>query len=225
MTDAQPLHASLLQFNLLPSRTLHAARAQALWPGDAQQGAWLARADVQRALERSRSSALLEQLGASVQPVQDMAQPALPLALAAPALLQALTREAGVLLLNAHLRHTIVRAQVQAASTALGQSALDWARQAAQALHPGLNATQLEPWLQGDLATCADTLGEGVVAQAWQDAPAPLRLRADWKLSPTADRPEVRAASGLPPERARAVCLSLLARLDPPWLSNFPAIH
>lgn len=224
MSDARPPHAWLLQFNLLPSRTLHAERARQLWPEDAHQGVWLARAEVQRTLDRTRSAALLEQLGPHAQPVQDPTQPALPLALAPTALLQGLVRQAGVLLLNAHLRRTILRPQVQAATAALGQPALNWAREAAPALHPGLEAEPLAPWLSEDLAASADTLGEGLVAQAWQDAPAPLRLRAGWKLSPSADCPEVRAASALAPERARAVCLSLLAQLDPPWLSNFPAI-
>lgn len=223
MTPPPALNANLLQFNLLPSRTLHAAREQALWPADAQQGPWLSQPSAQRALHRLRSAELLQQLGPHAEPVQDATQPALPLALAAPALLQRLAREAGVLLLNAHLRHTIVRAQVQIASAALGQAALDWARQAAQSVHPGLDAAHLAPWLGDDLAATADALGEGVVAQAWQDAPAPLRLRADWKLSPQSERSDLRAASALTPERARTACLSLLARLDPAWLSTFPA--
>ena len=65
---------------------------------------------------------------------------------------------------------------------------------------------------------------EELSAQAWHDAPAPIRLRADWKLAPAAvDTPAVRAASTLDARGARQLCLQLLARLDPAWLSSFPA--
>ena len=94
--------------------------------------------------------------------------------------------------------------------------------QGAAALHPGLEAPG--PWIAPGLDRGADLLGAGLLAQAWHDAPAPIRLRADWKLAPAAvDTPAVRAASTLDARGARQLCLQLLARLDPAWLSSFPA--
>ena len=213
------LRVRLQEFNLLPSRSLHAERARALdGAGDAlaQQPA------VQRALHQRWSAQLLAQLGEHAQPVLDLSHAALPLALAAPALLARLARDAGVTLLGGHLRRTIARDAVLQARSALGDASLDWARQGAAALHPGLEAPGL--WIAPGLDRGADLLGAGLIAQAWHDAPAPIRLRADWKLAPAAvDTPAVRAASTLDARGARQLCLQLLARLDPAWLSSFPA--
>ena len=78
-------------------------------------------------------------------------------------------------------------------------------------------------WVRRGLGEAADLLGAGVVAQSWHDAPAPIKLRADWKLPPAAVADTaVRTASALDPQGARQLCLQLLARLDPAWLSNFP---
>ena len=114
-SPAALLDARLQEFNLLPSRSLHAERARALdGAGDA-----------------------LAQLGEHAQPVLDLSHAALPLALAAPALLARLARDAGVTLLGGHLRRTIARDAVLQARSALGDASLDWARQGAAALHPG----------------------------------------------------------------------------------------
>ena len=180
-SPAALLDARLQEFNLLPSRSLHAERARALdGAGDAlaQQPA------VQRALHQRWSAQLLAQLGEHAQPVLDLSHAALPLALAAPALLARLARDAGVTLLGGHLRRTIARDAVLQARSALGDASLDWARQGAAALHPGLEAPG--PWIAPGLDRGADLLGAGLIAQAWHDAPAPIRLRADWKLAPAA---------------------------------------
>ena len=214
-----PLQARLQEFNLLPSHGLHAERARAL---DGAQSALAQQPGVQRALHRRWSAQLLAQLGEHAQPVLDLSHAALPLALAAPALLARLARDAGVTLLGGHLRRTIARDAVQHARAALGDDGLDWARQGAAALHPGLE--DASRWIAPGLDQGADLLGAGLIAQAWHDAPAPIRLRADFKLAPAAvDTPAVRAASALDAPGARHLCLQLLARLDPAWLSSFPA--
>ena len=208
-TPSSPATAALFvrlqAFNLLPSQTLHPERAAAWFPEAATLGPLAAHPAAQRSLHKRWSQRLLERLGDDALPVADLAHPALPLALAAPELLARLVRDAGVL---------------------LGAEALHWARTGAAELHPGLD--DAGPWLQQEhgaahYAKAADQLGAGLLAQAWHDAPAPLRRRADWKLPPEADAAPLRAASGLDAAHARGLCRQLLARLDPQWLSSFPA--
>lgn len=229
-TPSSPATAALFvrlqAFNLLPSQTLHPERAAAWFPEAATLGPLAAHPAAQRSLHKRWSQRLLERLGDDALPVADLAHPALPLALAAPELLARLVRDAGVLLLGRPLRRTILREQVLAAREGLGAEALHWARTGAAELHPGLD--DAGPWLQQEhgaahYAKAADQLGAGLLAQAWHDAPAPLRRRADWKLPPEADAAPLRAASGLDAAHARGLCRQLLARLDPQWLSSFPA--
>lgn len=225
------LLARLHAFHLLPSQYLHPARTTP-WQAEAQAlGPLGEHPAVLRALHRRWSQRLLASLqGDAAQPLLDLAQPVLPLVLAEPPLFARLVRDAGAVLLGQRLRHAIVRADVLAAREAFGAEALQWVRQGAGPLHPGL--ADCGPWLPGtdhataaDYARAADLLGAGLLAAGWQDAPPALRQRARWKLPPEADDPALQAASGLPAPRARALCLQLLARLDPTWLSSFPATH
>ncbi|WP_298208982.1 hypothetical protein [Acidovorax sp.] len=215
------LQARLQEFNLLPSRSLHVDRAHLMAPAEAHT-ALFSHPGVQRALHRRWSEQLLAGLGEDAQPVLDLSHVALPYALAAPSLLRQLVRNAGVALLGQHLRRTIARDAVLHARETLGDADLDWARSGAAAVHPGLENSG--DWVKAGLDKAADLLGAGVLAQSWQDAPAPIRLRADWKLPPAAtDASAVRTASALDPQGARQFCRQLLARLDPAWLSSFPA--
>lgn len=219
------LQSRLQEFNLLPSRSLHAERTALLLMPPAADPAVAALANqpaVERALHRRWSAQLLGQLGEHARPVLDLSHAALPLALAAPAQLARLARDAGVTLLGGYLRRTIARDAVRDARAALGDAGLEWARHGAASLHPGV--ADAEPWAAHGLGPAADLLGAGVIAQAWEDAPEPIRLRANWKLSPAAvDSASVRSASGLDAPAARQLCLQLLARLDSAWLSSFPA--
>lgn len=219
-TPAPALWSALLQrFNLLPSHTLHASRA-ALWlPGHGAP--WLTLPAVQRQWHRRWSQLLLARLQHDAEPVRDLEHPAMPLALAGPALLQGCARHAGLVLLGRHLRQRIARAEVRAAQEAVGRAALEWVSTEGAALHPGLQDPL--PWLARGLAEGADQLGAGLLAQSWHDAPAPLRRRADWKLPLDAELSTSREASGLTPVQARALCLQTLSLLEPAWLSSFPA--
>ena len=220
---SSPLLAPLQVFNLLPSRTLHAERARAFWPEDAEHAPLLQHESVERALHRQRSAELLQSLGEHAQPVDDLAHAELPLALAAPPLLAQLARLSGVMLMGGMLRRTIARDHVAHAKQVLGAEIFHWAQGDAEALHPGLDDAQLRPWLGDDLHASAVALGSGLVANAWHEAPAPIRLRANWKLPAQAETQELRAASGLAPHAARDVCLALMQQLDSTWLSSFPA--
>lgn len=223
-TSSRPLASAPLQrFNLLPSLELHPSRA-ALWlPEQAAAAAWCALPAAARQWHRQWSALLLERLQADARPVDDLSHAATPLALAAPALLQATARHAGLLLLGRNLRLRIARGEVHAAQEALGRAAWDWVCEQGAALHPGL--ADARPWLDQGLAAGADLLGAGLLAQSWHDAPAPLRRRADWKLPLDAESPAARAASGMSPPQACDLCLQTLHFLEPEWLSSFPTIH
>ena len=213
----------LQRFNLLPSHSLHASRAQQWLPGYADAAPWMAQPAGQRQWHRQWSQLLLERLQGDAQPVLELSHPALPLALASPALLQATGRHAGLLLLGKNLRHRIARAAVEEAEQAIGGKALRWVCTQGADLHPGLDEPQ--PWLASGLAAGADALGAGLLAHSWHEAPAPLRRRADWKLPLDAETCASREVSGMAPAQARSLCLQILFLLEPPWLSSFPATH
>jgi type III secretion protein K len=231
-----PLSARLLEFNLLPSRSLHPNRRALLRPATSsatssatspasERLAALPR--VARELHRDWSALLLDLLdtldAGARRPVLAAGEPALPLALAQPELLGRLARDAGLVLLGRHLRRTVLRADVAAAREAIGADGLAFARGAAADAHPGLD--DVADWLPSGAASlpaAADLLGAGVLAQAWHDAAPALRRRADLKLPAEAELPRVREASGLRTAAARDLCLTLLNRIEPAWLSLFP---
>ena len=218
---SQPVLPHLLQFNLLPSLLLHPAQAPRLSPPEGLDHPAAQRPGVRAVLHRRWSAWLLGRLGAAAAPVLDLAEPALPLASADTRLLQRLARELGIALLGRHARRTILRGEVLALRQALGDDGMRWALDGAARLHPGL--PDAADWLEHGWAGAADLLGAGLLAQAWHDAPAPLRQRADWRLPPEAADAGVRAGAGLDPAAARALCLQHLGQTEPTWLSCFPA--
>lgn len=216
-----PVLPRLLQFNVLPSLLLHPAQAERLAPPEGLAHPAAQQPGVLAALHRRWSARLLQQLGAAAAPVLDLAEPALPLATAEPGVLHRLARELGIALLGPQLRRVILRGEVLALRQQLGDDGMRWALGGAARLHPGL--PDGADWLAHSGDQAADLLGAGLLAQAWSDAPAPLRLRAGWRLTPQAAEAPWRAASGLDPAGARALCLQHLGQTEPTWLSCFPA--
>lgn len=215
-----PVATLLLEFNLLPSRTLHPAQAASLEP---PEGLAQAQPNVAAVLHKRWSARLLEALGSAGAPVLDGFEPALPLALATPAVLKQLARDLGIALLGAYLRRVIDRQEVLALRSTIGMEGMAWALEGAAALHPGLPAPP--GWVNANgytAAQAADHLGFGLLAHAWHDAPPQLRERANWKLPPEAPSPEFREASGLKEPQARELCLKRLNQMEPAWLSYFP---
>ena len=219
-----PVASLLLEFNLLPSRTLHPTQVARL---DPPEGLAHAQPAVAAALHKRWSARLLETLGSAGTPVLNGREPALPLALATPALLKQLARDLGIALLGNYLRRVIDRQEVVALRSTLGMEGMVWALEGAPELHPGL--PDPGKWLKTDVhsaahpaANAADRLGAGLLAHAWHDAPAPLRQRANWKLPPEGQSPEFREAHGLKEPQARELCLKRLSQLEPAWLSFFP---
>lgn len=214
-----PVAALLLEFNLLPSRTLHPAQVARL---DPPEGLAQAQPEVAAVLHKRWSARLLQALGSAATPVLNRFEPAFPLALATPAVLKQLARDLGIALLGTYLRRAIDRQEVLALRSTLGAKGMAWALEGAVELHPGL-PNPLH-WLKADRSTAAqaaDHLGFGLLAHAWHDAPPQLRERANWKLPPEGQSPELREASGLTEPQARELSLKRLNQLEPAWLSYF----
>lgn len=218
LAPTHPLAGVLAEFNWLPSHGLHESRRALL--GAETPASLLALPAARRSLHRHWSAALLSGMGAAGRQSAALEDAAAALALSTPPLLLRLARHAGIVLMGAQLRHRVLRSEVAEARAVLGDDGLALARGEAAGLHPGLRETA--EWSAQGLAPACDLLGAGLLARAWADAGDALRLRADLKLPAAADAPGVRAASGLSPDAARALCLALLARLDTPWLSLFP---
>lgn len=215
-----PAAVLLLEFNLLPSRTLHPAQVARLAP---PAGLAQAKPAVAAVLQKRWSARLLEALGSAGTPVLNSSEPALPLALATPAVLKQLASDLGIALLGAYLRRVIDRQEVLELRSTIGTQGMTWALDGAADLHPGL-PDPLD-WLNANgytAAQAADHLGFGLLAHAWHDAPPQLRERANWKLPPEAPSPEFREASGLKEPQARELCLKRLNQMEPAWLSYFP---
>lgn len=215
-----PLLPQLLEFNLLPSRTLHPAQVCLTDPPDGLDDAKPAVVEI---MHRRWSARMLDRAGDAATPVMSLGEPALPLAMAATELLRRLTRDLGIALLGASIRRVIERSEVISLRSELGDEGVHWALDGSAKLHPGLSAPQ--EWLDAGWAKAADLLGAGLLGQAWHDAPAPLRLRANWKIPPVSQTAEHRTASGLDASHARTLCIRRLNQMEPTWLSNFPSTH
>jgi len=202
----------LIEFNLLPSRTLHPSRrAQFAAPA----------ASVPAALEpvwhRHWSRDILRRLGLLDRPVRDAARPELALALLPPDRLARVARLMGAALCGQRLRRAIAGGEVRQLLAALGAEALDFARHSAQALHPGLEGG--DALSAPGLAAEVDRLGRATALAALRGGGPELGLRAELKLplaDPAGDAP-------MPARLALSLALGVLKIGEPAWLSSFPA--
>ena len=208
MMDARALFgARLVEFNLLPSRTLHPSRyadydAPAVAVPPALEPAW----------HRHWSQAILRKLGLQDRPVSDTARPELALALLPGDRLARCARLLGATLCAPRLRRTIEGAAVRRLLDELGAEALDFARQSAAGLHPGIDSGKAPPE-QG-----VDQLGRAVLCEALRGGGPELALRAELRLAagPTGPSP-------YPAAQALALALGVLKISEPTWYSSFLA--
>jgi type III secretion protein K len=216
-----PLAEALLRFDRLPSLLLHPSRLASLFPAAAQ--ALLGTAEPQSAAWRSwhrhGSSALAREL--ALQPVVDLAEPGLPLALLGTEAWDALLLLAGATLAGPQLRRVIAREQVQAARAQLG-AAFDFVRSAeALALYPGkpggaaLAFDQLE-------SSCRQA-GALLLARAFDAASTAVAARGRLRLPQGAVEAAGATLGHVAPAEALQLSYSLIERIDPAWLSSFPA--
>ena len=208
----QPLAGAFLAFCLLPSLTLHASQAIARVPE-----AVLAQAASLPTLHRHWSAELIrvEQL----QPVLDLADQALPLAMLPGERLEHLVLMAGATLAGQTLRHCIVRDEVQAVQAQLGDALLSFVQQRAQELHPGL-AVDFSFRSEG-LVSELNAMGSGLLAAALLEASPGVGRRGLLRLPISA--PQQGEHLSITSSEALRLSLALLQELDPQWLSLFPA--
>ena len=210
---SHPLAEALLRFNLLPSLLLHPRRDAAS-----------ARAELKAlpALHRHRSVALLKEHG--LDPVLDLHDPALPLAMLPDAHFERLLLLLGAALNAPHLRRTIAREELAVLKARLGSEGLAVARTPTAAALAGLPVAP--DWDAAQAEALCMAWGAAVLAQAFDAAAPAVGQRARLRLAPEADA--LRAplsAAGLQPERALRIARELLQSLEPAWLSSFPTTH
>lgn len=207
-----PMAAALLEFNLLPSRTLHPCRWATFLPSG-----WAPPEGSDAALHRHLSSLILGRLGLAGRLADDPGRPEWPVALAPPALRGRACRWIALVLAQERIRHAVQRDAARVVAQALDAESLAFARHRAPQL--GVADGTLADAPLGQLVTGLDDIGHGALVLALAHAPAALRDRAALRCSPTARQP------GLAPAAALALALRVLQELDPPWMSCFPATH
>ena len=217
MMSPHPLLGRMLEFNFLPSRTLHMSRydtyalpglGQAMQTAPSWQGAW----------HRHWSKSILRLL--NVGPIEDTGQPELALGLLSPQALKKLACRVGVVLCGTSLRHTILGEQVRALQNALGEELLTFARQDAARYEADLG-----PWsMAADASQTLDglqALGYGTMLTGLSQSPPEVLRRVELKF-PIDTRG---SDSPLPAAQAWQLCLSILKDMDPAWCSFFPAVR
>ncbi|MDF3861846.1 MULTISPECIES: SctK family type III secretion system sorting platform protein [Achromobacter] len=214
---ASALGRRLVEFNQLPSRTLHPSRLAAFAPAAALETI-AATPALDAAWHRHWSRDILRGLGLLERPVTDAGRPELALALLAPEALAQCARRLGAVLCGPRLRRAIAGDEVRLLIAGLGADLMDFARRTAAGLHAGL--PESAAWPAGQAAAAVDALGHGALRAALSGAGPELLLRAELKLPdlPAQDFP-------LPAADALSLGLSILKNTDPTWHSSFPAIR
>ena len=203
--------APLLEFNQLPSRTLHPSRHAEHAPPGAR-----APAGMEAAWHRLWSGQILARLGLAERPVLDGTRPELALALLPPERLARTLRLIGAALCGARLRRMIAGAEVREVMAALGPDVLELARsgrftQAALA--------EAGTWPLAQTVQSVDALGRATAWQALRGAGPEQALRAELNLSAAAA-----VAAPLAAPAALALALDVLKYAEPTWVSSFPAL-
>lgn len=213
MTTPHWLFGQVLEFNFLPSCTLHPSRFDSYaMPGLAQaipnKPAW------QTAWHRHWSRNILRKL--ELDAVHDLQHPSLMLALLRGRALTQLAHRLAAALCAPTLRYTISGDKVRALDRVWGDVLLTYARR------DGTHHEQELPEL-GDQhvpQTLADieTLGFSILLASMSECAPALLRRVELKLPL-----DVQAAeSPLSALQAWSLCVSILKDMDPKWCSSFP---
>ncbi|MFY0478476.1 SctK family type III secretion system sorting platform protein [Achromobacter marplatensis] len=203
----------LMEFNQLPSQTLHPSRREA-FARSANLAVLEANPKARAALHRHWSRQILQGLGVASEPVFDTGRRELVVALLPPDALENLARQTGAVLCGPRLRRTIVGAEVRTLRAALGDDIVAFVRQA-ESLHPGLEGTR--NWTLEEALSAVEELGQRTLLAAVTDAGPAVARRFELKL-PTV------AAGSAPLAAGAALELEcrIIEKMDPTWLSSFP---
>ena len=212
-----PLFGRMLEFNFLPSRTLHISRygtyalpalAQAVQAAPSWQQAW----------HRHWSKRILRIL--NIGAIENTRQPELAVGLLTPQALTKLARRVGAVLCGTSLRHAIRGEQVRALQSALGDELLTFARREVMRYEANLatwNAAIDVPHTLHGL----EALGYGTMLTGLSQSTPELLRRVELKVPI-----DIRGSdSPLPAAQAWQLCQAILKDMDSVWCSFFPAVR
>lgn len=208
------LSGRMLDFNFLPSLTLHPSRYASFKPGDlsslmARSATW------QSTWHRHWSREILKELNVGL--VSDLEQAELVVGLLPPATMNRLALHIAAVVHGPQLRHTIEGSRVRAMRDSLGEDlfAFTWRRAPEYAMIDlPLTAMpiNLSKW---------ELVGHGIILMAISDAEPAVARRIELKL-PANSRDGL---CPLPQKPALDLCLRVLKDLDSAWYFSFPVVH
>jgi type III secretion protein K len=224
-THPTPLNHALgeawLRFNLLPSMTLHPSRC-AEWAFATSMGENL------QALHRHWSAALARSL--ALDPVLDLSDPALPLAMLPEPAFHKVQLWCGIAQMAPAIRRVVAREQLAVLTQQLGSDGVAFAQHHTPAIGvrkdagmgAGMPATPpLQPVEAA--ANCA-RWGAGLLSLAFSAAAQPVASRAQLRLpADVAQSAALVNAAGFDAATALSLALVIVELTDPAWLSSFPA--
>ena len=208
---------SLLLFNALPSRLLHASRWAALLPfgqpPEISATQW----------SRHCSALLLPTLDR--EPVLRLDHPALPLAMLPEPAFSQLLLWCGTLLLAPSIARVISRIQVQELDQQLGADAVNFALyQAPVLLKIPFESQAGFAFSASQSREKAQALGAALLASAFTSAPSGIAQRGLLRLPAegTFNTMALPSSAFHHPSEALKVARSITDLLEPQWLSSFP---
>lgn len=213
---SQGWYPHLHEFNLLPSRLLHASWVQKFSPLGAIEALRLA-FDDEAALHRHWSGYILELLGLTDRPWLDNDAPGLPLAILPPEPFEQLIAMTGTVLTGGAIRRAIRREEVAAIELSIGAQGLFFARNRSHEYHPGLDLP--EGTRLSEFAPQIRVLGAGALLHAMYGSPDELfeRVRLRLPIETPVIAGDMLAA--LPSDAALELMLRLTSEVAPEWLS------
>lgn len=217
----QPWAANLLNFNLLPSTTLHASWYSQLGEPDVLHKA-LNNAELTPYLHRHWSDSLLKQNDLGDQLVFAPINLPLQIAILPPALFSKVITLAGAVLSNQRIRQIILRSEVVELEKQISPELIDFARTRASSFYRGL--ANLENFTIAQIGSQIDQLGGALLLHAMTDATSALVKRIEWRL-PIESKEMLTTlnlnASNLTPQLALDLVERLINEVDKTWLSSF----
>lgn len=211
----QPWYPCLHEFNLLPSRLLHASWGSHFAPPGVIE-LLSEHAQEITSLHRHWSAYILKTLGLTQKLFLQADAPQLPLAILPFEEFNQFVRVVGVMVLGRLIRHTIRREDVRWLNEMIGVDFLQFARIRAQEFYAGIDVGDLT---LSQLPEEIPRYGAALIICAMQNAPAELLERVRLRLS--ADAQSLISVFNLSSNQALDLLRQLLSEVNPSWLSAF----